>query len=77
MTGLEIRDARATLGTLWGLGRPLRAAELARLLGLQSGGNTVLQWEKGTRAVSGPVAIAIWYMLQGGPKPPTYTDSVW
>ena len=66
MTGGDIRKARATLGDLWGLDRPLRAAELGRILRLQGRdpGATVLAWETGT-PVSGPVSVAIEAMLAG------------
>jgi hypothetical protein len=71
MTGREIRSARAKLGKLWGLDRPLHASELARALRLKGRdpGATVLSWESGT-PVSGPVSVAIEMMLAGA-APPT------
>jgi hypothetical protein len=71
MTPAEIRKARETLGALWGLDRPLRAAELGRVLRLQGRdpGATVLEWERGT-PISGPVSIALEMMLAGA-RPPT------
>ena len=73
MTGAELTAARVKLGTLWRLGRPLGAAELGRLLRLTTGDprHTVLEWESGKRAVSGPVSVAIEMMLAGA-KPPTF-----
>lgn len=76
MTGRDIRKARATLGKLWGLERPLHASELARALRLQGRdpGATVLAWEAGT-PVSGPVSVAIEMMLDGA-EPPTLQDAL-
>ena len=74
MTGRDIRAARAKLGKLWGLDRPLQAAELGRVLRLKGRdpGATVLAWETGT-PISGPVSVAIEMMLRGA-KPPTLDD---
>ena len=68
MTPAAIRTARAQLGDLWGLGRPLRAAELGRALRLTGAnpGQTVLNWEAGRREISGPATVAIEMMLAGG-----------
>lgn len=76
MTGAQIRKARATLGKLWGLDRPLHASELARALRLQGRdpGATVLSWEGGT-PVSGPVSVAIEMMLAGA-EPPTLQEAL-
>jgi hypothetical protein len=72
MTGTELRDARAKLGELWNLGRPLQAAELGRLLRLQGDpAHTIFEYERGRRPVSGPVSVAIEMMLTGA-KPPTF-----
>jgi hypothetical protein len=67
MTGRDIRKARAKLGKIWGLDRPLRAAELGRALRLQGRdpGRSVLDWESGKTAVTGPVSLAIEAMLAG------------
>lgn len=74
MTGEDLRDARATLGALWGLGRPLGASELGRLLRLSGKpGHTVLQYESGRRAISGPVSVCI-EMWLAGYKPPNYNS---
>lgn len=76
MNGKDIRKARAQLGKLWGLDRPLRAAELGRLLRLQGRdpGATVLAWEAGT-PIFGPVSLAIEMMLAGA-KPSTMDDAI-
>jgi hypothetical protein len=34
MTPDQLRAARATLGQMWGLGRPLKMSEMGRALGL-------------------------------------------
>jgi hypothetical protein len=67
MTGRDIRNARAKLGKLWGLDRPLRAAELGRALRLQGRdpGRSVLDWECEKTPVTGPVSLAIEAMLAG------------
>jgi hypothetical protein len=66
MTGAQVPKARATLGQL-GLGRPLYAAELGRLLRLsgRDPGQTVLRWESGQRGIGGPIALLIELMLAG------------
>lgn len=67
MTGKDIKAARNRLGELWGLGRPLRMAELGRALRLQGRdpGESVRDWERGNTPVSGPVSVAIEAMLAG------------
>jgi hypothetical protein len=67
MTGRDLRKARATLGKLWGLERPLRAAELGRALRLQGRdpGRSVLDWERGKTPITGPVSLVIEAMLAG------------
>lgn len=68
MSGDQLRDARRTLGEMWGLGRPLHYSELGRALRLQGRdpGSTVRDWE--TRdAITGPASVAIEYMLDGHP----------
>jgi hypothetical protein len=56
---------------MWGLGRPLHAAELARALRLQGRdpGRSVLDWEAGKTPISGPVSVAIDAMLAGYDAP--------
>src|SRR5690606_12121539 len=48
MTGDDLRAARATLGEMWGLGRPLHMSELARALRLsgRDPGQTIRDWER-------------------------------
>lgn len=77
MTGKDIRNARAKLGKMWGLDRPLHAAELARALRLtgRDPGRSVLDWEDEKTAVSGPVSVAIEMMLDGK-KPPTLAEAL-
>jgi hypothetical protein len=79
MTGEEVHAARATLGQMWGVGRPLGAVELGRALGLaqRNAGNTVLAWERGHKPVSGPAAIAIAAMLAGYRPPHTDSADFW
>lgn len=66
MTGKDIRAARAKLGKMWVLDRPLHAAELGRLLRLKGRdpGETVLDWESG-KPISGPASVAIEALLAG------------
>lgn len=67
MKGPDIRAARATLGMMWGLNRPLHMSELGRALRLQGRdpGASVRDWERGHTPVSGPVEVAIEAMLAG------------
>ena len=67
MTPDEMRTARATIGTMWGLNRPLRMSELGRALRLdgRDPGATVRDWERGHSGISGPVSVAIEAMLAG------------
>jgi len=67
MTGEQMRDARGTLGELWGLGRPLKMAELGRVLGLQGRdpGAGIRDYERGTTRISGPVSLAMAALLDG------------
>jgi len=73
MTGRDVFEARATLGQMWGLGRPLGPNELAHALNLspKTGGSTVLAWESGARPISGPATVAIAAMLAGYRPPGT------
>lgn len=67
MTGDELRAARATLGSMWGLERPLHMAELGRALRLmgRDPGASVRDWERGHTPISGPVSVAVEAMLSG------------
>lgn len=66
MTGADIRKARATLGRMWGLQRPLHLSELGKLLKLRGDepGQSVRKWEQGA-PVTGPVERAIEAWLAG------------
>ena len=74
MTQFAITRARDQLGQAYGLGRPLHAAELGRLLGCErrDPGASVLDWENGKRAISGAVAVAIGALLAGYRPPGFY-----
>lgn len=68
MTGRDIRKARATLGKMWGLDRPLHLSELGKLLRLKGDepGQSVRKWEQRPRdEVTGPVERAIEAWLAG------------
>lgn len=67
MTPAELKAARATLGEMWGLGRPLRMAEMGRALRLQGRdpGATIRDWERGHSPISGPASVAVQAMLAG------------
>ena len=67
MTPDQLRDARATLGQMWGLNRPLHMSELGRVLKLQGRdvGASVGGWERGDIPISGPVSVAVEAMLAG------------
>jgi hypothetical protein len=64
---IDIRAARATLGHMWGLGRPLHMSELGRALKLRGRdpGATVRDWERRPDTITGPVSVAIEMMLAG------------
>lgn len=66
MTPEQLRAARATLGRMWGLDRPLAMAELGRALRLQGRdvGATIRDWER-RDGPSGPASVAIEAMLEG------------
>jgi len=71
MTPADLRDARAVLGSMWGLGRPLHMSELGRALRLagRDPGASVRDWERGHTPISGPVSIAVEAMLAGFNSP--------
>lgn len=71
MTGDEIESSKSTLGTAWGLGRPLHNAELARALRLggRDPGRSVQDYITGKTSISGPVSVAIEMMLAGAMPP--------
>lgn len=67
MTAAGLSAARRILGERWGLGGAMSAADFGRLLGFsgRDPGLTVLDYEKGKRPVTGPVALAVQLMLDG------------
>jgi len=67
MTPEQLRDARAVLGQMWGLDRPLKCAELGRALRLagRDPGRSILDYERGATKITGPLAVAIEAMLAG------------
>lgn len=77
LTPAELRQARATLGELWGLGRPLSAAELGSRLRLSSKGDpgdAYRSLERGHGTISGPLTVALLMMLAGAPPPDGFPD---
>jgi hypothetical protein len=68
---LELYAARRTLGEMWGLGRPLRASEMGRVLRLggRDPGASIRDYERGKTKISGPLSVAVEMMLAGA-KPP-------
>jgi hypothetical protein len=67
MIPADLYNARATLGLMWGLGRPLKASEMGRVLRLggRDPGESIRDYERGKTRISGPVALAVELMLQG------------
>jgi hypothetical protein len=67
MTPDQLRDARLTLGLMWGLKRPLTMTEMGRALRLQGRdvGRSIRDWERGHTPISGPVSVAVEAMLAG------------
>lgn len=69
---IDIASVRHDLGRAYGLGRPLRKTELARLAGLEAGrhgGDFIGRLERGTAVLSGPLEIAIRMLLDGHRSP--------
>lgn len=71
MTGDELYAARRTLGEMWGLGRPLHASELGRVLRLggKEPGESIRDYERGKTKISGPMSVAVELMLKGALPP--------
>ena len=71
MTPDQLRAARATLGTMWGLGRPLLMSEMGRALRLsgRDPGASIRDYERGTTKISGPMSVAVDMMLSGALPP--------
>jgi hypothetical protein len=78
MTGDELRDARATLGEQWGLGRPLKMSEMGRALRLggRDPGESIRDYERGTTEIKGPMSVAVELMLAGAEPPDGLTAVV-
>lgn len=74
MTPDDLYAARRTLGMMWGLGRPLHAAEMGRALRLggRDPGESIRDYERGKTRITGPVSVAVEMMLAGA-KPPNHT----
>lgn len=67
MTPDALRAARATLGHMWGLDRPLHASEMGRALRLggRDPGESIRDYERGKMRISGPMSVAVELMLTG------------
>ncbi|PIO98626.1 hypothetical protein [Pleomorphomonas carboxyditropha] len=77
MTGDDLHAAKATLGEMWAVGRPLRNSELGRALRLsgRDPGRSIEDYITGKTRISGPVSVAVEMMLAGA-MPPDPLDSV-
>lgn len=73
---VDVKDARARIGRVWGLERDITKAELARALRLspENGGDYVGRLEKGSN-MSGPVEVAI-RALMAGYRPDNMDDVI-
>ncbi len=71
MTPDELHAARARLGTMWGLDRPLTAAEMGRALRIpgRDPGAKLREYERGVRKIPGPLTVAVDMMLAGALPP--------
>ncbi len=67
MTPSQLRDARDTLGRMWGYNRPLHMSEMGRALRLhgRDPGRAIRDYERGTTKISGPLSLAVELMLAG------------
>jgi len=56
---------------MWNLGRPLKASEMGRALGLsgRDPGQSVIDYERGKTAISGPISILVRVYLNGALPP--------
>lgn len=72
MTGKDIIQARAVIGHRWGFKRPLKSAELARVLSVSP--QRIAAWESG-RAQIGGSALAFLRALQAGAMPADSLDT--
>ena len=71
MNPADLYNARQALGLMWGLGRPLKASEMGRVLRLggRDPGESIRDYERGKTKISGPVSLAV-EMLLAGSLPP-------
>jgi hypothetical protein len=78
MTGEDLRNARATLGERWGLGRPLKMSEMGRALRLggRDPGESIRDYERDKTTISGPMSVAVDLMLAGAEPPDGLTAVV-
>lgn len=76
MTPEQLREARATLGKMWGFGRPLNFTELGRALRLggKDPGESGRDYERGKTKISGPMSVALLMMLAGAAPPDPLDD---
>ncbi len=67
MNGEDMKAARVKLGEMWGLGRPLKMTEMGRILGLSrtDPGQSVREWERGNRPITGTTATLVQIYLNG------------
>ena len=77
-TGADVTAARASLGDLWDLGRPLHRSELGRILRLtaRDPGSAIAVWEaeRNLGATFDVASVVIEMLLDGAMPPP---DSEW
>ena len=69
--GADLKGRMAEIGSLWGLGRPLRAVELGRALRTcpSEPGKPVREWLRDATTIPGPASVAV-EMLALGALPP-------
>ena len=71
LTPAELHTARAALGLMWGLGRPLKASEMGRALGLtgRDPGHSIIDYERGKTPIRGSTLRLIRVYLNGAVPP--------
>lgn len=67
MTPDQLRDARAKLGKMWGLKRPLHMSEMGRALRLggRDPGQSIRDYERSKTPISGPISALVETYLAG------------
>jgi hypothetical protein len=77
MNPSDLTRARARLGEMWGLGRPVFRSELGALLKYRSRdtGSLLAAFEAGNRPVPGPIEIAVLALLSGF-QPPWFREAM-